>query len=546
MIFYKNIKTNIKMNLKVLAGVALFSSCAFAAETLFSNDVRNVNETGSVGTLWAFSRGQLYSGVTKLTLDVGDSGSVIVSNTKSGPLSDEITAVHDGYYYFGADLAERRRVPSVYAGSMGYVLPMYEMDDDGAFLAPRGVLSVNDVDDPVERPLEAPKAYEDSSMTYSIGALAYDSSRKNLWIARGTAGLGLFDASRGTPKSYNFALNASKSTLDTAKASFSWDAEKNPSIFGVAVHPETGDLWMATSKGMWVRRQSGKVEKASTVLDALTRVTGVWIGGNPLQVVAETFEKSDKGGSTKGSLWHWVTGASDFSKVNFLDTAGKSQKKDVFDDGDYTVSNVAFVGEYAFVGVTAVGGDVSGYFKLNSKGVRARDMDDDGRNVWLYGFETGVTDRDAKITSICTFPLTKKILGIAVSTAGNGISVSADSGRTWTSILNRAKLGNDLGSVRMVPSVIIAGNQSLVSYKVSKPSKITIDVYSYDMKHVKTIVKDAPRDADASRSTNPRVDFWDGYDKHKRACTMGVYYVRVKDDRGHVGWGKVMTVGGQR
>lgn len=535
----------LKNTLKALLGSALLAS-SFAAETLFSNDVRNVNETGSVGTLWAFSRGQLYSGVTKLTLDVADSGKVTVSETKSGSLSDEITAVHDGYYYRTSDLAERRRVPSVYAGAMGYVLPMYEMDDDGSFEVPRGIVSVNDEDNLVERPLEAPKAYADTSaMVYAVSGIAYDSTYNKLWIARGAAGLGLYEAFKSSPKNVNFALDVDKSTLDTAKSTFKWDSKINPAIYGVAMNPKTSELWMATSQGMWIRDMSGNVKKGSSVLGTDSRVTGVWIGGDPLQIVAETFEKS-KDGSSKGALWHKLVSDSDFSKVNFLDTAGKTQKKNVYDDGDYTVSNVAFIGENAFVGVTAVGGDVSGYFKLNSKGVRARDMDDNGKNIWLYGFETGATDRDAIITSICSFPLTKNIRGLAIATAGNGISVSADSGRTWNPILNRAKLGNDLGSVRMVPSVIVAGGQALVSYKVSKASKITIDVYSYDMKHVKTIVKDAPRDADASRSTDARVDFWDGYDKHKRACTMGIYYVRVKDNHGHVGWGKVMTVGGSK
>ena len=79
-----------------------------------------------------------------------------------------------------------------------------------------------------------------------------------------------------------------------------------------------------------------------------------------------------------------------------------------------------------------------------------------------------------------------------------------------------------------------------------KESKITIDVFSYDMRKVRTIVKDAHRDSDDSRSTNPKEDFWDGYDKAGRPCTMGVYYVRVKDNHGHVGWGKVMTLGGHK
>ena len=135
-------------------------------------------------------------------------------------------------------------------------------------------------------------------------------------------------------------------------------------------------------------------------------------------------------------------------------------------------------------------------------------------------------------------------MGLAVSTYGNGISVSADTGKTWTPILNRAKLDDNLGTIRMVPSVIVAGDKSLVSYKVSKESNITIEVFSYDMKLVRKIVKSAPRSADAVRSTKAKEDVWDGKDDYGRPCTMGVYYVRVKDNHGHVGWGKVMTLGG--
>ena len=157
-----------------------------------------------------------------------------------------------------------------------------------------------------------------------------------------------------------------------------------------------------------------------------------------------------------------------------------------------------------------------------------------------------VTDRDVNITSMTAFPMSGKVTGLAVATYGNGISVSADTGKTWTPILNRAKLSDNLGSVRMVPSVIVAGSESLVSYKVSKDSKITIEVFSYDMKKVRKIVKAAPRSADASRSTNAKEDVWDGKDDYGRPCTMGVYYVRVKDNHGHVGWGKVMTLGGHK
>lgn len=529
---------------KCLYAVLALGLSSFAAETLFSNYALNVNETGKTGSLWVFSRGDIYSGVTQLSLKVGATG-VQVVESKQEQFSDSMTAVQDGI--FSDVMAEHRRTPSLLAGKLGYVLPMFGLDDDGNHLQPAGFFSVRGIDNAYETPLSVGEALEDldTAMFYAVSGFSFDTERNTLWIARGAAGLSYYDVSASNPKQGFYQLNLKSASLDTAKSNYRWDDKNNPRIFDVKRHPETGDLWLATSKGLWKRSSDGKLSKASSKLDTASRVTGLWMGGTPLQIVAET-SYMGKESSMKGALWRMKDGDKDFAKVNFLDTAGKVHKKDVYDNGDYTVSGVAFIGSTAYVAVTGPGGSVSGYFKLDSKGIRAWETDEDGQNQWLYGYATGATDRDAIITSICTFPLEKNVTGLALATYGNGISVSADSGKTWSTILNRAKLGGDLGSIRMVPSVITAGDQSLVSYKVSKESKITIDVFSYDMRKVQTIVKSAHRDADASRSTNPKEDFWDGYDKAGRPCTMGVYYVRVKDNHGHIGWGKVMTLGGHK
>ena len=481
--------------------------------------------------------------MTFLNLNVGSTG-VQVAESAQEQVPDSLTAMQAGM--FNDVLAEHRRVPSVYAGKLGYVLPMFGLDDEGYSLLPAGFFSIRGMNNVVETPLKVPDAMQDldTAMYYAVSGFAFDSTKKQLWIARGVAGLGLYDNSGNSPKQGMFQLNLKTGTLDSAKINYKWKDKVNPSIFDVKQHPATGDIWMATSKGLWKIASDGKVSKASAALDTSARVTGLWMGGDPLTIVAETSRMEKE--SMKGALWVLREGSKDFAKVDFLDTAGKKQKKDVYDDGNYTVSSVAFIGNMTYVAVLGPGGGVSGFFKLDSSGIRAWEMDEDGKNQWLYGYATGATDRDAIITSICSFPLDKKTEGLAISTYGNGISVSADSGVSWSPILNRAKLGGNLGSIRMVPSVITAGDQSLVSYKVSKESKITIDVFSYDMRKVRTIVKDVHRDADASRSTNPKEDFWDGRDKAGRACTMGVYYVRVKDNHGHIGWGKVMTLGGHK
>lgn len=466
-----------------------------AAETLFSNYAMNVTGSGNNGELWVFSRSGTYSGVTLLNLNAGSSG-IQVNGSKQGQASDSMTAMQDGIY--SGVLAEHRRISSGYAGKIGYVLPMYGLDDDGNHLLPAGFFSVRGTEEVQENPLDVdhsllPEAVaEDSAMYYAVSGFAFDSTSGRLWLARGAAGLGFYEELKSGKKQGMFQLNLKTGALDTAKVNYKWDAKNNPRVLDVKLHPETGELWMATSKGLWKRSSEGKVSKISTSLDTSARVTGLWMGGNPLTIIAETSYMQKE--SMKGALWVLRKNAKDFAKVDFLDTAGKQQKKDVYDDGDYTVSGVAFIGKVAYVAVTS-GGSVSGFFRLDSTGVRAWETDDDGKNNWLYGFETGATDRDAIITSICSFPLDTKTEGLALATYGNGISVSADSGKTWTTILNRAKLGGDLGTIRMVPSVITSGDgdQSLVSYKVSKDSKITIDVFSYDMRKIRTIVKDAPR-----------------------------------------------------
>ena len=533
--------------LLVVGGTAL---SAYAAETLFSNYTLNVNETGNVGALWVFSRGDIYSGMTLLNLHMDKNG-VRAIDPEQGQVSDSMTAMKNGYLM--DVLAELRRIPSTMAGKLGYVLPMIGLDDDGNYLNAEGFFSIRGpkeedvneyrLDEAHHMLPEAVVEQVDSSMSYVVSGFAFDSSKNQLWMARGAAGLGMHDVSKRQSSMYQ--LNLKTGALEVAKYNYPWKDKNNPRIFDVKQHPQTGELWLATSKGLWKRSSDGNVSKVASALDTNARVTGLWMGGNPLTIIAET-SNLGKDSRVKGGLWVLRDGAKNFSKVNFLDTAGKVQKKDVYDDGDYTVSGVAFVGKTAFVAVVVASGDVSGYFKLDSAGIRAWETDDDGRNSWLYGYETGATDRNVTITSICSFPLTKNVTGLALATYGNGISVSADSGKTWTTILNRAKLGGDLGTVRMVPSVITAGDQSLVSYRVSKDSKITIDVFSYDMRKIRTIVKDVSRGADNSRSTNPKEDFWDGKDKAGRPCTMGVYYVRVKDNHGHIGWGKVMTLGGHK
>jgi hypothetical protein len=162
---------------------------------------------------------------------------------------------------------------------------------------------------------------------------------------------------------------------------------------------------------------------------------------------------------------------------------------------------------------------------------------------YLWGLEAKVIDRDVFINGVTTFSVGQaKIL--AVSTDGAGIAISVDQGHSWRQILNQKSVKSGLKEIRMIPSVMRGYGTSLVGYSLNQNAKVTIEVFSYDMRKVRTIVKNASRLADPVRSSNPREDVWDGRDDAGNVVVAGMYYLRVRDDKDHESWGKVMFLGG--
>ncbi len=514
----------------------------YAAGNLLVSNYTFASAPAGKGKIWVFSRGDSNEGFSYLTLGHSESGVRAISG-EIFPFENasEYSAVHDGI--LSDMLAERRRTPFAEAGKLGVVIPMFEEDSLGSFRKPAGFFSMRYAknSDVNAVPLASPAVtYKDTvpkAMDGAVSGFAYDSTAETLWIARGTNGILAYDISKGlgSVREREYFLNAQTGVLDSLPYGAAIKLSEYPAIFSVAMHPKTKRLWLATSKGLFEGNDNHSHFSPVAALKN-ARVTGVWIGGSPVQMIAETASQSK--GTLKSSLWQQY-GKKSFQEVAFRDTTGKAIA-DVYDRADYSVSGVAFIGAKAFVAVRATGGGTSGLLKIDSVGAIPWSHE----NQWLYGFDAGVIDRDAIILSVNSFEAESGSIGLALSTYGNGISVSLDSGATWTSVLNQAHVGKNLSSVRMVPSVIAAGGESLVAYNVSKDSKITIEIFSYDMRKIRTIVKSAMRPASASRSTDPAEDFWDGKDDMGRAVTMGIYYVRVKDNHGHVGWGKVMSVGG--
>ncbi len=520
-----------------LSFLLLVSALLASDDGFASNFTYSAGPGPSTGSLWVVSRGTSGSGITLVNLALG-AENVNVSKMATELLPDSITPVQDGV--FSDVTAEHRRTPFAIAGKLGFVVPLV-LESDSGYLVPWGYFSGRAANAVTSRALPTPPGEfpDHPEMAHAVSGLAFDSSSNALWMARGIYGLLKEDVSAGvnSPKRSHFVVNAKTLSLDSLKGSSKVDSTTNPAVYGIARAAE-GGFWIATGGGLFaLDMATRKLSKTGIPFLDTARVTGVWSGGSPFQVVVETSKRYKT--STEDKLWRSY-GGKPFAEVVFRDTSGKSQKN-VYDKNDFTTSDVAFVGNRAFLSVMAVEGSKSGLLKLDSVG--AVPFDDEEQ--WLYGLNAGVVDRNVEVTAVAAFPLTARVTGLVACTNGAGISVSADTGKTWTHIMNQASLKNDLGTIRMVPSVIGAGNQSMVSYKVSKNSRITIEVFSYDMRKVRTIVKGAERMASSTRSTLPSEDFWDGRDDGGNAVTMGVYYVRVKDNHGHVGWGKAMTLGGK-
>lgn len=315
----------------------------------------------------------------------------------------------------------------------------------------------------------------------------------------------------------------------------SLDEKDSISIWSLAIDTLQNRVWLGSSKGLW---------RGTNVLGALQQVdlgtvdslpiTGVWVSPTGFSILVESSRLgSGKEERTVSQLWRSTNGGASFDALPFP-----------YDSLDVSISSVAFLGAEAWLAVQGIGNNHVGLLKIGAKGPEM--WSDSSSSPWLWGMGAGVLDRNVVVTAITTFPLDGG-MGLAASTNGAGVSISADSGRTWVQVLNQKAVRGGLAEVRMIPSVMrFLGTESLVAYRLDQNAKITIEVFSYDMRRVRTIVSRAPRKADAIRSSLAGQDFWDGRDDAGNPVALGMYYVRVKDDKGHESFGKVLWLGAPR
>jgi len=102
------------------------------------------------------------------------------------------------------------------------------------------------------------------------------------------------------------------------------------------------------------------------------------------------------------------------------------------------------------------------------------------------------------------------------------------------------------GEVYALPGIIRGGvgdnsyEKCVFVYKLRNDGNVTIKVYDYNMSLVKTVVRDKPRRADKSRSTDPAQDVWDGTNGRGKRVWPGVYYFKITSSAGERLFGKVI------
>ena len=306
---------NRKMAGKFVAGVALLlcgTGVAFAeGETLFSNWAVGVAPGPTAGQLWVYSRGEVNQGVALLNLNLNASGKITAGKSQVEPVDNEFSAVH--YQTYADKLAERRRFPMEVAGNLGVVLPMFGLDEEDHFTEPRGFFSLKESGS-VPTPIDVPPSAEsiESPMDYAVSGFAYSEKAKTLYAARGRLGIVEYEISKGAgnPQIAEKILSKKSHQWEKLPSAGSVDFSKYLDVFDLELNSETGELWIATSEGLWMQSASGSIASASKALEK-ERVTGVWIGGKPLQAIVET-SALNKGVST-GGLWRKVLGAKDAS-----------------------------------------------------------------------------------------------------------------------------------------------------------------------------------------------------------------------------------------
>lgn len=127
--------------------------------------------------------------------------------------------------------------------------------------------------------------------------------------------------------------------------------------------------------------------------------------------------------------------------------------------------------------------------------------------------------------------------------AGNfdGLAMSPDNGNTWKVYRSFAHIGSPQAtSSYAYPnpfSPMIANQGVRIHYKPDSDGEVTIKIYDFEMKLVKTVLENAPRAGGVEYD-----QVWDGKNEKDEMVANGIYFFKIEGPGGQKEWGKIGVI----
>lgn len=127
--------------------------------------------------------------------------------------------------------------------------------------------------------------------------------------------------------------------------------------------------------------------------------------------------------------------------------------------------------------------------------------------------------------------------------AGNfdGLAMSPDNGNTWKVYRSFVPIGSaQATSSYAYPnpfSPMIANQGVRIHYKPDADGEVTIKIYDFEMKLVKTVLENAPRAGGVEYD-----QVWDGKNEKEEIVANGIYFFKIEGPGGQKEWGKIGVI----
>jgi hypothetical protein len=311
-------------------------------------------------------------------------------------------------------------------------------------------------------------------------------------------------------------------------------------------------ILLGTSKGLWLKSADQITDLSLPLLGA--KVTGVWSDLGEIYVQAQS--------GTSNQFWYSADSAKTWLPVS---VDALSLAKNPIAMLDLKINSMVKMGDVFWASGVYLSNAQNGVLKFKKDKLVLRPSANSGESksvtledvIWgesekiiqgqipVFDIQKGLVD--SKEVLVTATHVNEIALIYDPIANGNGIGISRDSGATFEYIFQKTAVSAGLKELRCTPSYLQRNESvSRLNYRLDEDAQVDIEVMSYDMRPVRTIIKNAWRKKaqDGETSALSSQDFWDGKDDNGRVVSAGIYYVRVQTSSKKSAWGKILKLAG--